>query len=353
MFNKLNFNERITLRYIILCVFLVFLLLIFIVGLYTVDNDLSVWSGWLVFFAITLFIVALVDYYLSKWSIGSIRDPINEANNYTRQAYEVIEKANLKHENTINSQLELIKETENILKRLSDTSEETKQSAQRVADKSNQALDMSEKGQRSMHLNIQNMSTLKQKIETVAEQILELSEHTQQIGSIVGVVEDITEQTNMLALNAAVEAARAGEHGRGFAVVASEIRKLSDQCKQATTKITALIYDIQQSTNSTVMATEEGTKEIEAGVNLANEVADTIDALRATMCDTVEAVEVIVLASKEQFKCADDVSEVMNTVNSGIKDAVDSVDKSRKVIGSLEYISDKLQEVFRSNSKLG
>ena len=88
------------------------------------------------------------------------------------------------------------------------------------------------------------------------------------MSNLDSIIQNIAEQTNMLALNATVEAARAGEHGKGFAVVASEIRKLADESKQAITKITSLTSNIQYTTNSTVMATEEGSKEIENGVNL-------------------------------------------------------------------------------------
>lgn len=349
MFNKFNFNDRMISRFGINSILLIVMLVIIGFGSYQLNNSISNWLNWFVFIAIAMFLIIIVDYYVSKWCIDAVKSPIKEASEYTNKASKAIEVASLKHESSINKQLNLIKETESMVDKLSVTSEETKHSAQRVADKSNQALQMSKKGQDSMNVNIRNMTTLKRKIETIAEQILELSEHTQQIGSIIGVVEDITEQTNMLALNAAVEAARAGEHGRGFAVVASEIRKLSDQCKQATTKITALIYDIQQATNSTVMATEEGTKEIETGVNLANQVANTINALRATMCETVEDVEGIVSASIEQFKYAHDVSVVMTSVNTGIKDAVDTIEKSRNAITVLERVSDSLQEIFKTN----
>ena len=348
MLNKLNFSERMLLRGVLNISLMIILLIIVTISLYTLDNAEKDWQNWLLIVVLTISIKELSDFFITKWSLSIVSQPIREANECTETVFKNIEISNLKYEKAIKKQLELIKEIKIMVNKLSSSSEDTKQSAQDVADKSNKALLMSEKGQVSMKVNIRNMKTLKQKIETIAEQILELSEHTQQIGSIVGVVEDITEQTNMLALNAAVEAARAGEHGRGFAVVASEIRKLSDQCKQATTKITALIYDIQQATNSTVMATEEGTKEIEAGVNLANQVAEAIDTLRCTINDTVIAVEGIVMSSKQQFKFTNEVSEVMNSINAGMEDTVETIEKSRKTITTLNKVSDNLKSIFNT-----
>ena len=145
------------------------------------------------------------------------------------------------------------------------------------------------------------MFAIRHKIQTIAELILELSEFIQSISSTIGVVEDIAEQTNLLALNAAVEAARAGEHGKGFAVVAGEIRKLADESKQATTKITSLITDIQQTTNSTVMATEEGTKEIESGIDLAHSIGSNIEQLIGFMNEISTSVNEII-ASSDKLK---------------------------------------------------
>jgi methyl-accepting chemotaxis protein len=350
MFNKLNFKDRMTVRFLVSSLMIVLILVVVATGIYMSDVANEALRNLMVLVGILAVIIVIIDFYISKWVTDGIQKPLLAASTYTRKASETIDRAGQTHEGSVKKLVGLIKETNDLVKKLSVTSDETKQSAQKVADKSNQALEMSEQGQQSMYVNIKNMTTLKQKIETIAEQILELSEHTQQIGSIVGVVEDITEQTNMLALNAVVEAARAGEHGRGFAVVASEIRKLADQIKQATTKITSLIYDIQQATNSTVMATEEGTKEIEAGVNLANQASETINALRSTMHETVEAIEAIVSISKDQFKCASDVSEVMSTVSHGIEDSVHAVEKSKNAIIVLEQVAGSLNEIIISES---
>lgn len=348
MWKKFNFNERMNVKFAVNTALIAVLIMVSMFGLLAKSFDPN-----LVFYILIIIglVTVVANYNLIKWTSKAVEEPLKEANSYTGKASKAIRSASSKHEATIDRQLMLIQDTEDIVSRLTNTSEDTKQKAQRVSDKSSSALEMTRKSHDSMNANIRNMATLKQKIETIAEQILELSEHTQQIGSIIGVVEDITEQTNMLALNAAVEAARAGEHGRGFAVVASEIRKLADQCKQATTKISSLIYDIQQATNSTVMATEEGTKEIEAGVNLAKDVSDTINALIQTMHDTVEAVEAILVASKEQSECAEDVSEVMVSVNKGIKDTSETIQRSLGVIQMLDQVSCSLQGISEENSK--
>ena len=127
-------------------------------------------------------------------------------------------------------------------------------------------MDFTNKEYEKIEDNAEKLSILKQRIQIVSDLILELSEYNQQIISNIGIVENIAEQTNMLALNATVEAARAGEHGKGFAVVASEIRKLADESKVATNKISSLINDVQNVTHSTIMATEEGSKEIDTVV---------------------------------------------------------------------------------------
>ena len=178
----------------------------------------------------------------------------------------------------------------------------------------------------------------------IAELILELSEHSQQIGSTISVVDDIAEQTNMLALNAAVEAARAGEHGKGFAVVAGEIRKLADESKQAITKITSLTSNIQYTTNSTVMATEEGTKEIESVVKDINTLLSDSETLLVLIKDTLESLESINKNAQKQSDIIErlgNIDEEMSVVSS---DFMQSLNGHAEKVSELNNLSNDIKK---------
>lgn len=352
MFRKLNLEGKIRLKSRISQIIIVLVCFIAVMGLFNTESNKGNEVSWDILIIIVSISGIVVVELLHKWINNIVTNPIYSAIFHTSTALNEISKETGQQENIINKHLELIKHSTEIIDKLKKSSQKTKESATRVADKSQESLDLSAKEQISVKSNIEKMKTLKQKIEIIAELILELSEHTQQIGNIIGVVEDITEQTNMLALNAAVEAARAGEHGKGFAVVASEIRKLADESKQATTKITSLIYDIQQATNSTVMATEEGTKEIESGVDLALQIAQSIDVLRNTINETVKAVDNIVKDADQQLECTGEVYNSINQIDKGLIDSVASLKQNINAVQKLLEISKALKSNVIGNTEL-
>ena len=187
--------------------------------------------------------------------------------------------------------------------------------------------------------NSEKLDFLKQRIQIIADLILDLSEYNQQIGSNVGLVEDIAEQTNMLALNAAVEAARAGEHGKGFAVVASEIRKLADESKQATTKISSLINDIQNVTNSTVMATEEGTKEIEMVVKTSNFTKSNLEEITNGVKSISENVSRITTDTRNAFS-----AEFNTTILEFSEEISNFLQELEKCVGQIDEMTNVYNE---------
>ena len=298
---------------------------------------------------ILLFIILLILYVIQyevtrKWVSESITESVEkQVTDISKTTSSIIDLSN-KQKEAIENYVNLLKDAISTTENLIDASQKTKGNAENVSLKANLSLDFSQKEQESVKANIEKMVTLRQKIQIIAELILELSEYTQQIGNTIGIVEDIAEQTNMLALNAAVEAARAGENGKGFSVVAGEIRKLADESKQATTKITSLIKNIQQATNSTVMATEEGSKEIESGVKLADDINVNIESLIKIINELKSSAEEIYTDSENQTDCSNNVNSVILALDEGLKSSLKILEEKTKSIGSLNEITDVFKE---------
>ncbi len=238
------------------------------------------------------------------------------------------------------SKLSLIKHSVQNLKYYSDKMNEL---IKQTKEKTSESLQFSNNENKNVQANIEKMFTIRHKIQTIAELILELSEFIQLISSTIGVVEDIAEQTNLLALNAAVEAARAGEHGKGFAVVAGEIRKLADESKQATTKISSLIQDIQQTANSTVMATEEGAKEIESGIDLAQEIGDNVEKLIMIITEIFTFVKEVDNSSQKIEKDTNETDTSMDELSTMLAENLEINQEGIKNVGSLSEISNSFK----------
>jgi len=157
------------------------------------------------------------------------------------------------------------------------------ENANAVTADSYSAAEAAKKGSMTVEETLMGMQTIKNKVGIVAERITEMGERSKEIGAIVATIEDIASQTNLLALNAAIEAARAGEHGKGFAVVADEVRKLAERSSLATKEIAALIQGIQATIKDAVQAMDEGSQEVEKGVQSANQAGQALsDILEAT-----------------------------------------------------------------------
>ena len=239
---------------------------------------------------------------------------------------------------------EMLKEVVSSTKQFNTSSIKSKELTQNIAQKSQEYLEFTTKESASVKNNISSMLSLKQKIQSIAELIIELSDYIQQIGTTVDIVENIAEQTNMLALNAAVEAARAGEHGKGFAVVAGEIRKLADESKQATTKITSLVSNIKQATSSTVMATEEGTREIELSVRIAYDIGDNIDTLINNIKQLCNDISVVLSSSTDQNVLTTEVMELITDMEKGIHESMENLEANIANIKEFSEMSHNISE---------
>lgn len=290
-----------------------------------------------VFLMIIILLNAAVHFVTKQWILRAIKRSMTiQSESLSETTAEIMDTVNAQKrifENlTVNT-----KNISALLEKLKSLSADSVNTSKNTEKQVNQSITFSQKEHEAISSNADKMLVLRQKIQMIAELILELSEHSQQIGNTISVVDDIAEQTNMLALNAAVEAARAGEHGKGFAVVAGEIRKLADESKQAITKITSLTSNIQYTTNSTVMATEEGSKEIESVVkdinavsansetllNLIKEILESLDALNQNAKKQNDIIERLNVIDEENSKIAETLVQTMSSNSDKISKLTD------------------------------
>jgi methyl-accepting chemotaxis protein len=236
------------------------------------------------------------------------------------------------HERTALSQSAAVNETTTTMDELDASFMQVGDMVKTAAGKAEQSLTVANRGIQTVRQTLDGMVGLKEKVGTIAAQILTLSEQTAQISTITSQVSDLANQTNMLALNAAVEAARAGEHGRGFAVVAAEIRKLADGSRKSAERIDAVVDQIQKATNATVMATEEGTKTVEHGIRLAQKTVETFNEVKDASNTAYEAAQQMLLSVPQQVTAVKQVLASMDSLNTGARETAEGIGQTR--IGS-------------------
>jgi hypothetical protein len=250
------------------------------------------------------------------------------------------------HERTAMHQSAAVHQTTATMDELDASFNQTAGMVTTAADTAQQAAQMAQNGIVTVQQTRDGMVSLKEKVGIIADQILTLSEQTSQIGSITSLVSDLANQTNMLALNAAVEAARAGEHGKGFTVVASEIRKLADESKKSAERINALVEEIQKATNSTVMATEEGTKTVDQSIRYAEDTVRAFDNVRSSCNQASDAAQQTLLSVPQQITAVKQVLISMDSLNTGARETADGIGQTKIGVENLRVTALKLKEMI-------
>ena len=157
---------------------------------------------------------------------------------------------------------------------------------------------------------------------------------------------DLANQTNLLALNAAVEAARAGEHGKGFAVVAVEIRNLAEESKKSAGQIQTLVSDIQKATNSTVIATEEGSRRVEEVTHITRQNGTVLKTIANSAENAAESIRQISLNSRQQAAAISQVVNAMNSINNGAKETSNGIRQTKEGLRDIEVAATHLNAMI-------
>ena len=244
---------------------------------------------------------------------------------------------------TVNMQANSAIETSTTVNELGAISVQSAEQAEAAATGAKQALSLSEDGTRSVQQTLEGMSGLRDKVDAIANQIVNLSEQTGQITIVSDLVADLASQTNMLALNAAVEAARAGEQGKGFSVVADEIRKLADQSKKSADKINILANDIQAAINRTVMVTDEGTKTVNEGIDLARSTADTFVGVTDAVNNVYLNSQQISTSARQQAVSIQQVLSSMTIISQGSQESAIGMHQVKMTTRELTQVADELK----------
>jgi len=220
---------------------------------------------------------------------------------------------------------------------------EVSQTAAQSARVAQQSLAAAEKGGQAVHNQIAGMNEIRTQIQDTAKRIKRLGESSLEIGEIVELISDITEQTNVLALNAAIQAASAGEAGRGFTVVAEEVQRLAERSGEATKQIEAIVKTIQADTQDAVAAMEKSTVGVVEGTKLSDAAGQALDEIRKVSRELAELIGGISAQTQKQSASVSDVTRGMQGILKITEETTEGTKQTNVSIGQLTKLAAELR----------
>jgi methyl-accepting chemotaxis protein len=229
------------------------------------------------------------------------------------------------------------------MQEMSSTVTSVSDSCNKAATAASQAAETARLGGSIVDATLTKMKAIAESVGATAKKMEELGRSSDQIGRIIGVIDDIADQTNLLALNAAIEAARAGEQGRGFAVVADEVRKLAERTTTATKEIAQMIKSIQDETKVAVVAMESGTKQVEEGVTSTAKAGDSLRAIIQMSERVGGMIAEIATAATEQSSTTEQVNINIDQIAKLVKESAIGTQQSATACQDLSNLALDLQ----------
>ena len=239
-------------------------------------------------------------------------------------------------------------QTSSSITEMSSTVKEVEQRAIESARLAEQvSLDASERGMIAATEAIRGMQNIKETVEATATVVNRLGKRSQEIGQILKVIDEVTDQTSLLALNAAILAAQAGEHGKGFAVVAEEIKELAERTAASTQEITGLIASVQEETAESVHAMGRGLKAVESGVALVNVTSEVLEQVAKSSQQSADMARAIEKTTAEQAKGISQITETSVSIAGQLEQIAGALQEQRKGTERIVQAAERMRSITR------
>jgi methyl-accepting chemotaxis protein len=228
---------------------------------------------------------------------------------------------------------------------MSKTSSEIAQNCVTAAKSSDDANRSATQGEKIIDETISVMNRISERVRETSDVIKSLGARSDQIGQIVGLINDVADQTNLLALNAAIEAARAGEHGRGFAVVADEVRKLAERTSHATREISETIRAMQTETKKAVSSMDEGVSEVSVGTTEAAKSGGALKDILTQIGKVTTEINQIAAASEEETATTNEIASSIQQISEVMQETARRIQENASASSQLAGLSGSLKEL--------
>src|SRR5574340_957508 len=281
-----------------------------------------------------------------NYTVEELRSLVRGINNATLQMDKAARQASQVSESlqqAARRQTDEIETTSTDVVRLAESVQQVSGSAAESAKVARQSLAAAEKGHQAVANAIASMNGLREQIQETSKRIKRLGESSQEIGEIVELISDITEQTNVLALNAAIQAASAGEAGRGFSVVAEEVQRLAERSADATKQIAAIVKTIQSDTHDTVAAMEISTQGVVEGAKLSDAAGQTLAEIGDVSKTLASLIADISSATKNQAESTALVAETMQDIKAISAQTSAGTRQTAESIGGMKQLAQDLK----------
>jgi methyl-accepting chemotaxis protein len=230
------------------------------------------------------------------------------------------------------------------------TSRQIAGSAQQVTHIAEETEKAATRGDQTVTQSQEAIEGIRRQVDLVVSHMLTLGKKSQQIGLVLDIINELAEQTNILSINATIEAAGAGEQGKRFAVVGDEIRKLADRVAGSGKEIRALVEEIHAAVNTTILATETGSKAVDTGLLRFQEVTSGFKEIASMVVTTTQAAREIGLSTNQQMSAVEQVNAAIGGAAQATREAEASSVQTLETATQLAQLSHNLSRLIQSRT---